>query len=437
MGQAAGAWFKHPETPTLIFLGTSLPQLFLAGFSWPREAIPEPVQAAGYIFPSDFAIDGIVRIDQLGASLWEVVRDWRGLWLLAAHLFRARGDVGVLGEAEAGAWLAAGSRASSCSAFCWSRWASAHIVLSRPAPEPPIVGVVRTTEVRVAPEVGGQLAAIKVQKGDHVRAGDVVAELSALELTAAVGAGARGACGRIGRSRPRLCRRARRRRSPRWPPRSPRRRHDWNTPICSSTARPSSPAATTPRNRPSIRRKTMRPPHRPTSPRPRPITPLPLAGPTKEERSIADAQVKAAAAALAVLERRLDKTILRAPADGVVSVIVAEVGENVRAGEPVLVIEETGKRWLSFNAREDLLHGMTVGSSVEVTRPGANEPMAAVVTEVVPLGPFATWQAERAIGDHDRNTLRLRLDPKSNQAGLDPGMTVWIVRSTGNGGARH
>jgi ABC-2 type transport system permease protein len=87
MGQAAGAWFKHPETPTLIFLGTSLPQLFLTGFSWPREAIPKSVQAVGYIFPSDFAIDGIVRIDQLGATLWEVVRDWRGLWCLAVIYF--------------------------------------------------------------------------------------------------------------------------------------------------------------------------------------------------------------------------------------------------------------------------------------------------------------------------------------------------------------
>jgi hypothetical protein len=37
-----------------------------------------------------------------------------------------------------------------------------------------------------------------------------------------------------------------------------------------------------------------------------------------------------------VLERRLDKTILRAPADGVVTVIVAEIGENIRAGQPVL-----------------------------------------------------------------------------------------------------
>jgi ABC-2 type transport system permease protein len=87
MGQAAGAWFKHPETPTLIFLGTSLPQLFVTGFSWPREAVPKSMQALGYIFPSDFAIDGIVRINQMGASLWEVVRDWRGLWGLTVIYF--------------------------------------------------------------------------------------------------------------------------------------------------------------------------------------------------------------------------------------------------------------------------------------------------------------------------------------------------------------
>jgi ABC-2 type transport system permease protein len=87
MGQAMGAWFRHPETPTLIVLGTSLPQLFVTGFSWPREAIPKPVLAAGYIFPSDFAIDGMVRIGQLSASLWEVVHDWRGLWGLAIIYF--------------------------------------------------------------------------------------------------------------------------------------------------------------------------------------------------------------------------------------------------------------------------------------------------------------------------------------------------------------
>jgi HlyD family secretion protein len=152
-----------------------------------------------------------------------------------------------------------------------------------------------------------------------------------------------------------------------------------------------------------------------------------VAGPTHEERAIADAQVKAAAAALAVLERRLDKTTLRAPADGTVSVIVAEVGENVKAGQPVLAIAATDKQWLSFNAREDTLHGLSVGDKVEVSRAGG-EPRPAVVTELMPLGPFATWQAERAIGDHDRSTLRLRLDPEGDPTGFDPGMTVWLVR---------
>jgi ABC-2 type transport system permease protein len=87
LGQAAGAWFKRPETPTLIFLATSLPQFFMTGFSWPREAIPHAAIAAGRVFPADFAIDGIVRINQLGANLWEVARDWRGLWCLAIAYF--------------------------------------------------------------------------------------------------------------------------------------------------------------------------------------------------------------------------------------------------------------------------------------------------------------------------------------------------------------
>jgi HlyD family secretion protein len=59
-------------------------------------------------------------------------------------------------------------------------------LLWRPSSSTTIVGIVRATEVRIAPEVGGQLAAIKVDRGAHVRTGDVVAELSALELTASV-----------------------------------------------------------------------------------------------------------------------------------------------------------------------------------------------------------------------------------------------------------
>jgi ABC-2 type transport system permease protein len=87
MGQAIGAWFTRPENATLLLLATSLPQFFTAGFAWPREAIPDAAIALGRIFPADFAIDGLVRINQLGASIWEVAHDWLGLWCLALGYF--------------------------------------------------------------------------------------------------------------------------------------------------------------------------------------------------------------------------------------------------------------------------------------------------------------------------------------------------------------
>ena len=71
----------------LLFLGSSLPLFFLVGYAWPREAIPEPVLAAASIFPSEFAIDGLVRLNQMGADLHEVRRDWGALWGLTGVYF--------------------------------------------------------------------------------------------------------------------------------------------------------------------------------------------------------------------------------------------------------------------------------------------------------------------------------------------------------------
>src|SRR6516162_5686856 len=299
-------------------------------------------------------------------------------------------------------------------------------VLWRSKENATLIGMVRTTEVRVAPEVGGQLVAIKVQKGGRVRAGDVVAQLSAIELSAAVVqaraaldaasakrdhvyAGVRAeevaslasaidkAKSRLDYAQSELTRKAQ------LVPNNAASQQDLDQAQADvATAR--ADVAEAQANHAAA-----------------------VAGPTREERAIADAQVKAAARAVEVLERRLDKTTLRAPTDGIVSVIVAEVGENVSAGEPVLAIAATGKQWLSFNAREDMLHGLTVGDKVEVTQAGG-KPMPAVVTEVTPLGSFATWQAERAIGDYDRNTLRLRLDPGGDPTVFAPGMTVWLNR---------
>jgi HlyD family secretion protein len=295
----------------------------------------------------------------------------------------------------------------------------------RPDSSTSIIGVVRATEVRVEPEVDGQLVSIAVEKGAHVHAGDVLAKLSAVDLTAQADQ-ARAAHASATANRNNVYAGVRREQV-----------DSLKAEIAKANARLEYVQAQLTRTS-TLARQSFESQQaldqaendaasaRADVAEAQANYDAAVAGPTREERLIADAQVQAAAAAVAVLERRLDKMVLRAPADGVVSVIAAEVGENVHAGQPILMVEAAGEQWLSFNVREDYLSGLTVGQTVSLTRSGGEGAIKAVVTELQPLGVFATWQAERVIGDHDRNTLRLRLDPQEARTGLEPGMTVWI-----------
>ena len=288
-----------------------------------------------------------------------------------------------------------------------------------------IVGVVRATELRVEPEVNGQLVSIAVEKGARVHAGDVLARLSAVELTAQADQ-ARAALASATANRNNVYIGVRREQV-----------DSLKAAIAKASARLDYVQAQLTRTS-TLARQSFEPQQsldqaendaasaRADVAEAQANYDAAVAGPTREERSIADVQVQAAAAAVTVLERRLEKMVLRAPADGLVSVIAAEVGENVRAGQPILMVEAAGKQWLSFNVREDHLSRFAMGRTLTVVRNGADGTTKAVVTELRPLGTFATWQAERVIGDHDRNTLRLRLDPEAEPAGLGPGMTVWI-----------
>jgi HlyD family secretion protein len=303
---------------------------------------------------------------------------------------------------------------------------TAYLVL-RPERPTPTVGVVRTTEITVAPEVGGRLAAIKVRKGDRVHAGDVLAELAAPELTAAVGQ-ARAARDLATASRDHVYAGAR----------------DEEKAVLAAEIRKAQARVVYAEAQHARTARLAQDQYASQQALDQAVMDLAtgradvaeaianyaaaMAGPTNEERAIADAKVLAAAAELAVLERRLEKNTLRAPADGTVQVVVAEVGEAIRAGQPVLTIETALNRWLSFNVREDRLHGTTVGTKIGVITAGANGPVSATVTELLPLGPFATWQAARAVGDHDRNTLRMRVEAKGDLARLEPGTTVWLSR---------
>jgi ABC-2 type transport system permease protein len=84
LGQFVSTWFKHKETAVLLFIATSLPLFFLVGVAWPVEAIPPLLHAVSFIFPSTSAIDGLVRINQMDATLADASADWVRLWILTA-----------------------------------------------------------------------------------------------------------------------------------------------------------------------------------------------------------------------------------------------------------------------------------------------------------------------------------------------------------------
>lgn len=83
LGQFVGTWFPRRETAVVVIIGFSLPLFFLVGVAWPPEAIPEMLRRASVVFPSTSGIDGLVRLNQMGASLADVTHDWRRLWILA------------------------------------------------------------------------------------------------------------------------------------------------------------------------------------------------------------------------------------------------------------------------------------------------------------------------------------------------------------------
>src|ERR1700719_423876 len=192
----------------------------------------------------------------------------------------------------------------------------------RPDSSTAIVGVVRATEVRVEPEVNGQLMSIAVGKGAQIRTGDVLARLSAVELTAQADQ-ARAALASATANRNNVYAGVRREKV-----------DSLKAEIAKASARLEylqlQLTRTTTLARQSFeslqsldQAENGAAAARAAVAEAQAHYDAAVASPTREERAIADAQVQAAAAAVAVLERRLEKMILRAPAEGVVSVIAA------------------------------------------------------------------------------------------------------------------
>ena len=295
------------------------------------------------------------------------------------------------------------------------------------APSPvPILGVVHQTEIRIAPETSGRLVSFRVKAGQEVRKGDVLAVLSSPELAAAVQeAKANAATARADRANVD----AGVRKEEVDIARQDVRIAEANLALARQQHTRSSTLAS--RNFASKQELDER-----AAVLGKAEATLGLvqasyaqskAGPTREERAIADARVALADATIADLEARLAKTTLVAPVDGVVRLLVAEPGEAISPGQPVLTMEVGHERWFTFTMREDLLAGIAIGAPV-VLLTARGDRVEARVTELRPLGEFAVWRAARAVGDHDINSFLVRADPIAGAQGLEPGMTVWLDR---------
>jgi multidrug resistance efflux pump len=271
-------------------------------------------------------------------------------------------------------------------------------------------GVVQSTEIKIAPEISGRLARLAVAQGQSVRQGEDLAELANPELSASlVLASAEAGEARAARDRvyagiraEQVAILAREIETDRSNLLFAEQQFARKSILAADGFAPrqdldeATAAVGAARAKLAAAQETYQAAH---------------LGPTREELAIADARVENANAAVEVIAARVAKLRLRAPADGIVAVIVAEPGEAVVPGQPVMTLEATGRQWVSFNLREDQFDGLRIGSPIELMPVGSENSVKARVAEIIARGEFATWRAARVVGDHDLNTFLIRLDP--------------------------
>ncbi|MFD1215940.1 ABC transporter permease [Microbulbifer celer] len=73
LGLLIAEFFKSAEDVIPFLLFTSLPIVFLSGFSWPLESVPEPLRSLSYLIPSSAGVQGFVRLNQLGTGFSSVI----------------------------------------------------------------------------------------------------------------------------------------------------------------------------------------------------------------------------------------------------------------------------------------------------------------------------------------------------------------------------
>ena len=115
-----------------------------------------------------------------------------------------------------------------------------------------------------------------------------------------------------------------------------------------------------------------------------------------------------------------------APVTGEVSTIIAEAGELVGTGYPVVAILDMSDEWVTFNIKETLLPGMTIGTRMAGFVPALARDEEFEVTYIAPQADFATWAATRTQGGFDIRTFAIKAKAGTEAANMRPGMSVLV-----------
>ena len=153
---------------------------------------------------------------------------------------------------------------------------------------------------------------------------------------------------------------------------------------------------------------------------------LALDGASKEDKEAAAAQVQQAEGAINEVESYISDAMVYSPVDGEISSIIAEQGELVGSGYPVVSIIDTTDIWATFNVKETLLPKIKIGGKMVAHITALDRDIEFEIRYISVQADFATWSATRTQGSFDIRTFAVKAYPIGNAEGLRPGMSALI-----------
>ncbi len=153
---------------------------------------------------------------------------------------------------------------------------------------------------------------------------------------------------------------------------------------------------------------------------------LAMDGARKEDKEAAAARVRQAEGAVSEVESYIRDAMVYSPVSGEVSTIIAEQGELVGSGYPVVAILDMSDMWVTFNVKETMLPGIKMGMHLVGKVPALDTDVEFEVTYIAPQADFATCAATRTQGGFDIRTFAIKARPVSEVENMRPGMSVLV-----------